>query len=147
MMDEKKKKYGLVPVQEFSDIFADPFSLFRASQIDKFFNDGFAVPRIDLQDNGDSFKVNAEMPGLEKKDIKLKVTEDEVIIRAERYDEKEESGKNFYRKERSSSGYYRTLRLPEPVVADSSKASYKNGILSIDIKKANDKKSREIKIE
>ncbi|MCL5423973.1 MAG: Hsp20/alpha crystallin family protein [Candidatus Marsarchaeota archaeon] len=138
MMDEKKKKYGLVPIPEFSDIFADPFSLFRKSQIDEFFNEGFAVPRIDLQDNGDSFRVNAEMPGLEKKDIKLKVTADEVIIKAERYVENEESGKNFYRKERSSSGYYRTLRLPESVVADSSKASYKNGILSIDIKKAKD---------
>ncbi len=146
-MDEKKKKYKLVPMPEFSDIISDPFSLFRGSQINEFFNEGFAVPRIDLQDNGDSFKVNAEMPGLEKKDIKLKVTEDEVIIKAERYDEKEESGKNFYRKERSSSGYYRTLRLPEPVVADSSKASYRNGVLSIEIKKARDKKSREIKVE
>ena len=146
-MDEKKKKYRLVPVPEFPEVFADPLSIFRGSQINEFFNEGFSIPRIDLQDNGTSFKVNAEMPGLDKNSIKLKVTEDEIIIKAEKLDEKEESGKNFYKRERTSSGYYRTLRLPEKVIADSSKARYKDGVLSIEIKKAHDRNSKDIKIE
>jgi HSP20 family protein len=98
---------------------------------------GSRLPSIDLVDNGDSFTVKADMPGVDKKNIKLKVTKEAMSISAERNEEKELKGKNYYSRERSSMGYYRELPFPEEVKSDSAKAKYDDGILTIDIKKAN----------
>ena len=64
-------------------------------------------------DNGDSFTVLVDMPGVDKKDIKLKVSEDALELSTERNEERKRKEGSYYAKERSSSGYYRMIRFPE----------------------------------
>ncbi len=94
-----------------------------------------SMPDIDLVDQGDSIKIRADMPGVKKGDIKINVDENFVTISAETKHEKEEEGKNYYFKERASSGYYRRLRLPTSVDPESSKAKFEDGTLEVTLKK------------
>ncbi len=106
------------------------------------------TPKVDLIDNGDSFTVKADMPGMDKKDIKLKVTRNAISISATSEKEKETHTKNYYSKERSSTGYFRTIPMPEDIRSETAKAAYENGTLRIDVKKARQEESgREVKVD
>ena len=89
----------------------------------------------DVLDEGDRYVIHAEMPGVEKKDVKLNGSDNSIEISAEHREESEEKKKDFLRKERKAVSYYRRLPLPEKV--DSSKATAKlnSGILTVDIPK------------
>jgi len=89
----------------------------------------------DVLDEGDRYVIHAEMPGVEKKDVKLNASDNSIEISAEHKEESEEKKKDYLRKERKAVSYYRRLPLPEKV--DSSKAAAKlnNGVLTVDIPK------------
>ena len=93
-------------------------------------------PRVDIIDEGDSLRVKADLPGVDKDKIKLNVTHNSISISVTTDKEKEEKGKNYYYSERSASGYYRNLQLPSSVDPKTSKARYQNGTLEISIKKS-----------
>ncbi len=90
----------------------------------------------DIIDDGDKLVVKVDLPGVKKKDIELNVTDNSIEISAEHKEEEEEKRKNFLRKERSELSYYRTLPLPEKVIAGKAKAKLTEGILNITIPKA-----------
>lgn len=126
----------------------DPFEEIRRlhEYIDRMFGDMFArgremdvmftrAPLIDLVDEGDKFRIVAEIPGMEKEDLDVRVMEDSVVIRAGRKADREERGKNYYVRERGYTSYYRTISLPEPVIPEKAEATYKNGILEIVVPK------------
>ncbi len=138
----------------FFDVGMDPFrntalSFSRyPSRLSEYMNAGLAMPRVDIADNGDSFTVSADMPGVDKKDIKLTITDESITIRASRAQERESTGKNFYSRERSAVGYFRTISMPAEIRRDSAKAKYENGTLRIDVKKARPAaKSRNVEVE
>jgi len=90
-------------------------------------------PLVDVFEDGKTISVIAEIPGVNKEDIKLKISDDKLIIQAESGDRK----------------YYKEVKLPAKVKVESAKANYKNGVLEVKLEK---KKSREdegfeIKIE
>lgn len=153
-MKEKKKRLdretALMPLDR--DFF-DPFKIgalafnYPRRLFEQYMNIGFSTPRVDVVDNGDSFTISADMPGIDKKDIKLKITKDTVTISAGKASEKEERGKSYYSRERSSVGYYRSLSLPAEVKSNTAKARYENGTLRIDVKKLNKQSSNEVKVE
>ena len=89
----------------------------------------------------------AEMPGLEKEDIKINVTEDRLEISAQTKHEEKKEEKGYVYRERRSGSYYRAISLPSPVDPDNSKAAYKNGVLEIKMPKTEIKKKRPLKIE
>jgi HSP20 family protein len=89
----------------------------------------------DIIDEGNRFVINANMPGVQKGEVKLNVTENAVEISAEHKEEESEKKKNYVRKERREISYYRTLSLPEKVSPSSAKAKMNNGILNIEIPK------------
>ncbi len=103
------------------------------------------VPAIDLTDEGDSFKIVADMPGVSKDEVHVRVDPDRVIIRAEKKKEKENEDKNYYIAERRDVKYFRAIALPEEVDPDTAKAKFENGTLEITVKKA--KQRKEIKVE
>ncbi len=90
----------------------------------------------DIIDEGNNLVVKVDLPGVKKKDIKLDVTDNSLEVSAEHKEEEEEKRKNFLRKERSEVSYYRTLPLPEKVVAGKAKAKLIDGVLNITIPKA-----------
>lgn len=87
------------------------------------------------------------MPGLEKQDIKINVTEDTLEIATETKHEEKKEEKGYIYRERRSGSYYRAISLPSPVDPDTSKASYENGVLEIKMPKTEVKKKTPLKIE
>jgi HSP20 family protein len=110
---------------------------------------GLRVPLSDIEDTGNAFKVTAELPGLEKEDINIKVDKDSIEISAERKDVKESKEKSFYYCERSYSGYRRRFGLPAEIDTDKVDAVYKDGILHVTLKKLGKekKKVKDVKIK
>lgn len=88
-------------------------------------------PLVDLIDKGSEFVVRAELPGVAKEDVDLKVTADGIEIRAETNRSREEKEKNYYFTERTYQALHRALGFPEKVKADLASASLKDGILEV----------------
>ncbi len=128
----------------------EPIDLNPFQQLDRFisgFGFNFNYPRVDILDENNRVKVIADLPGVGKEDIKLKIEEDRLIIRANTQKEVEEKKENYYRVERNSAGYYREIALPAPVQKEGSKASFKNGVLTVELLKKKGVEDNDIKIE
>ena len=91
--------------------------------------------RLDVVDHDEELVVRAELPGVEKDDVKVEITGDRLLIEAERKFEEEEEKENFYRHELGYGSLMRTVVLPEDVDADNVQAELKEGILSITLPK------------
>jgi HSP20 family protein len=94
------------------------------------------MPYVDVVDRDNDIIVTADMPGVDKKDIKINIRGDMLEISAERKAEKEEKEKGYLRHERSYDRFYRSIRLPSSVEKDKAKASFNNGVLEITLPKA-----------
>lgn len=97
----------------------------------------FRTARADVSDTGASYKVVAEIPGIPKEKLDIRVRGALVEIRGETSKESEEKRGTFVQQERSYAGYYRALELPEPVVGAQAKATVENGVLELDLPKLN----------
>jgi HSP20 family protein len=89
------------------------------------------VPFVDVIEKGNDIIVTADMPGVDKNDIKINVRDNMLEISAERKSEQEQKGKEFYRHERSFSRFYREIRLPAAVDQSKAKATFNNGVLEV----------------
>ena len=107
----------------------------------------FATPRVDLIDRDDEILVRAEMPGVEKKDLKVDLSGGLLTIRGERRREEKTEEGEFYRSEIARGSFSRTMRLPEDVDFEKSKASFRDGILEIHLPKTRKAERRQIKVD
>ncbi len=128
---------------DFMDI--NPFQQLDRLMHSSWFN--FNYPRVDVLDEKDKVKVIADLPGINKEDIKLKIEENRLIIKADAQKELEEKKENYYKLERNSAGYYREIALPATVKKEGSKATFKNGVLTIELLKKEEREDNDIKIE
>ena len=115
-----------------------PFD-YRARRVlpnDFFGMDGFfgAPFRTDVIDNGDAYELDAELPGMEKENIQLRVEDNTLVISAEQKTENDAQEANYLRRERTVSSYSRSFSL-EGIDADNITASYVNGILKLNLPK------------
>lgn len=92
-------------------------------------------PRLDLEDNGDSYTVTAELPGLSKDQVDIKMTKDSLDISGEAKEEKEEKDKNYLHRERSYTSFRRRIVFPEEVIPEKAEADMKKGILTLKVPK------------
>jgi len=90
-----------------------------------------AVSAFRTLEHKDELVIRADLPGLEKDDVKVNVAEDAVTIHGERHRAPEEEGDGAYRAERNYGAFHRTIPLPAGTVTDQAKASFKNGVLEI----------------
>lgn len=90
---------------------------------------------LDLVDEGDTYRITADLPGYEKEDIEVRLSGSTLKISAERDVETEESEEEYVRRERSRESVSRSVRLPESVVEDETDATYKNGVLTVTLSK------------
>jgi HSP20 family protein len=104
-------------------------------------------PFIDVVETDKEVTATAEMPGLEKSDININLTEDRLEISAETKQEEEKKEKGYIYKERRSGSYYRAISLPSSIDPDNAKATYNNGVLQITMQKTEVKKKTPLKIE
>jgi len=107
----------------------------------------YREPFIDVMESDKEIIATAEMPGLEKQDIKINVTEDMLEISAETKQEEKKEEKGYIYRERRSGSYYRAISLPSTVDPDNSKATYENGVLEIKMPKTEVKKKTPLMIE
>lgn len=110
----------------------------------------FRQPLSDLKETDKEFIATMEMPGVDKKDIELEVTENALKVKAEKKQEKKVEKKNYLREERSYRGFYRIISLPAKAVPDMARASYKDGVLEVVLPKAEKgkpEKARKLQIQ
>ncbi|MEW5905664.1 MAG: Hsp20/alpha crystallin family protein [Elusimicrobiota bacterium] len=106
------------------------------------------APQIDIKETDKTVEVRAALPGVEKKDINIDLTENALAISCERREEKEEKGKGgWLRREQSYGRFYRSFTLPAPVKTGEAKAEYRDGVLKLTMPKQKAGKGRRIDIE
>ncbi len=93
------------------------------------------VPNIDLEETPDSLVVTAELPGIDEKDIEITLERDSLILQGEKRQEKEESIKGRRYIERSYGNFMRTIPLPSLVDREKVEATFKKGVLTVNLHK------------
>ena len=99
------------------------------------FEDNQRMMPIDIKESGDKFIVEANLPGFTKKNIKMSVNNNELVIEASKEETKEEKKGSYCRCERYKGNYRRTLSLSNLVDKDKIDAKFKDGVLSLMIPK------------
>ena len=105
------------------------------------------TPAIDLVEGDSHIEVKAELPGLKKDDIKVRVEDNVLSISGERKKEKEVKEGRYYRVERYYGKFYRCVELPTEVDPEKIKATYKDGVLSITLPKPESVQPKEIEVK
>lgn len=120
------------------------------SFVNRFFNDEFSggsmtsfTPKVDVAETDNEFEIQAFLPGVNKKDIKVDVIENELTIRGERKFEHEKKEKNYHSVESCFGSFTRSFYLPDFVNGEKVDASYVDGVLKIKLPK--DKKKETTK--
>jgi HSP20 family protein len=119
----------------FSDFYKDPADLYSIS------------PRADIEESDNDYLVTVEVPGIDKKDLKLNLEENKLTIKGEKKQSKEIKESNYICCERSYGGFERTFNLPTSIKANEISAEYKDGIIRIKLPKAEEAKRKEIEIK
>ncbi len=137
--------------EPFQDLvrFDDDFDGWYDSMIRKFFSPELRgwVPAIDIAENNGNIEVRAEIPGMNKEDLKVTVDGGMLSISGERKKESETKDKKYHRIERYYGKFSRTINLPYETDPSKVKATYKDGILTITLPKPESAKTKEIEVE
>jgi len=104
-------------------------------------------PHIDLKETENELKLIADLPGIEKSDIKVDISDGNLSIAGSRKSEVEKEGNNWHVKERSCGSFYRCVRLPSTAQQEGIKAIYNNGVLEVTVPKSSSKSSSSITIQ
>ncbi len=105
------------------------------------------VPAVDIAEKDNAYEVTAELPGMDEKDIEVKVANGCLMIKGEKEGEKEEKKKDYHLRERHFGSFERQFALPEGVDPDKIEASFKKGVLKVTLPKKPDAMKPEKKIE
>ena len=130
--------------REMNDLFED---FFRRWDMELFgAKSGFRGPHVDVTETDDEVRVKADLPGMEAKDFDISVTGNLLTLRGERKEEHEEKGRHYHRIERSCGTFQRSVPLPCEVQVEKAEASFKDGVLTISLPKAEEEKRKRIEI-
>lgn len=103
-------------------------------------------PSVDIREGENEITVKAELPGMDEKDIEVSLTDNGLTIKGEKRAEKEEKGKDYWRRETSYGSFHRVIPLPAGLNADKVDARFKNGVLSVTLPRLEAAKAKEKKI-
>ncbi len=104
------------------------------------------APAVDIYETQNELMVKADLPGMQEKDIDVRVENNLLTIRGTRQFEKNISEDNYLRIERSYGSFSRSFALPNTVSAESIHAEYKDGVLTVTLPKREESKPRQVKI-
>lgn len=90
-------------------------------------------PHIEIAEREGKLLIQADLPGVRKEDVDVQVEEDAVVIQGHRHRETEHTGQGFYHSERSYGSFHRVIPLPEGANADQANASFRDGVLHIEV--------------
>ena len=104
------------------------------------------LPAMDLVETDDHFVLRADLPGMSEDDVKIELEDNTLTVSGERKAEHESEGEGYYRVERASGSFSRSLTLPQGVDAEAVAASFDRGVLEVRIPKPEQRKPRRIEI-
>jgi HSP20 family protein len=104
------------------------------------------IPAMDLVETEGDFVLRADLPGLSEQDVNIELEDNVLTISGERKSEHEERKEGYYRVERSSGSFRRSLTLPEGVEPDAVKATFDRGVLEVRVPKPEQRKPRKVAI-
>lgn len=138
----------------------EPFrGLLTTQDLNKFFNEAFSkgsddqestlpawTPAVDVYETDNSLVLKAELPGLDPKEVEIKVEDNTLHLKGERKFEKETREENYHRIERSYGSFTRTFGLPKTVDSEKAKAEFKDGVLTLTMPKREEARPKTIPI-
>jgi HSP20 family protein len=108
----------------------------------------FAVaPAVEVAEHDNAYEVTAELPGLDEKNIEVKVANGVLTIKGEKQEEKEEKQKDYYLRERNFGSFERSFQIPDGVDADKIAAAFRQGVLTVTLPKKPEVQQAAKKIE
>ncbi|HEU4401285.1 MAG TPA: Hsp20/alpha crystallin family protein [Candidatus Polarisedimenticolia bacterium] len=107
---------------------------------------GAWAPPVDISEEGDNIVLRAEVPGVNKDDLDIKVENGTLTLRGEKKLEKEANAENAYRVERYYGAFSRSFVLPTAIDPDRIKATYRDGVLEVIVPKAEEAKPKKIRV-
>jgi HSP20 family protein len=107
---------------------------------------GAFVPPVDIYEDEHSLQLKMEVPGIDEKDLDVKVENNTLTVTGERKFEKEQKEENFHRIERRYGSFSRSFTLPSTVNTEDINASYDNGVLTVRLAKRAEAKPKQIKV-
>ena len=145
-----KKEVPVKPLLGFETPFfrgnffaVNPFALMRqfTEEMDRLFGPAPRAstevaawtPAIEVKEKEGKLLVTAELPGVNKEDVKVHIDGDVLVVEGERKEEKEEKREGYYHSERSYGTFYRSIQLPKDAKLDLTAAEFTNGVLAITI--------------
>jgi HSP20 family protein len=148
---ERKKKRAVHPWQPFGEMAGwkrdmekwPPWDSLRLTERAS----GVAVPAVDLYEENNEIVAKAELPGMEKADIQVSISDHLLTIKGEKKKEEEIKEEDYYRSERSCGSFVRNVELPKEVQAETARASFKNGILELRLPKREESKKKEVRVK
>jgi len=125
----------------------------RLNSLFRDFNDGDSplttasfVPAVDIYEDPQKVVLKLEVPGIEEKDLDIRVENHTLTVKGERKFEKEEKEENFHRIERRYGSFYRAFTLPSTVDTENVGATYNAGVLKLELKKKAEAQPKQIKV-
>ncbi|MFC6487944.1 Hsp20/alpha crystallin family protein [Nitratireductor sp. GCM10026969] len=104
-------------------------------------------PHTDVSETDKEVEVSFELPGMDEKDIDVRLSDGVLTIRGEKKNEREEKKKGYYLSERSYGAFYRNIPLPAGVDAEKAEARFRNGVLTVTLPKTPEAQEKVRKIE
>ena len=128
------------------DFWRAPFRLFERAPLWQR-ETALAVPAVDIVEKEGAYEVTAELPGMDEKDIEVKLANGGLTIKGEKQEEKEEKRKDYHLHERTFGSFERYFAVPDGVDRDKIDASFKKGVLTVTLPKKPEAIKPEKKIE
>ena len=111
-------------------------------------NEAFRIaPAMDMVEKDGGYEITAELPGIEEKNVEVKLSNGNLTIRGEKKEEVEKEEKEYHLSERRYGSFQRLFRVPEGVDAEKIEASFRNGVLTVKLPKSAEAKATEKKID
>jgi HSP20 family protein len=130
--------------RDFNRLFREAFSpLFGEAEL----STRSWAPPVDIYETENDIILKAELPGVDPKDVEVRVEDNNLYLKGERKFEKEVKEQNYHRVERSYGSFARSFSLPNSINADKVKAEYKDGLLTLTMPKREEAKPKTIKID
>jgi HSP20 family protein len=108
---------------------------------------GTWLPVMDVSESADKITVRMDLPGVTKEDVNIAIIGNTLQVKGEKKQEKEVKEENYHRIERTYGSFFRSVELPSRVVADKITAKFKDGVLTIELPKAEEAKPHAIEIK
>ena len=129
----------------FLSLFGRRWPALRVQPDEEFALTGW-LPPVDIEENDKEYVVKAELPGIKKEEVKLKVEGGTLTLSGERKAENEDKDKKYHRLERSYGTFQRSFTLPEGTLPDKISAEFKDGVLLVHLPKDEKAKPKAIEV-